>query len=84
MNTTSMARCVPTARMIRILIVDDHHLFRAGVRSILEHAVERLEPFLGFLGIDIRFGCHDWWSVRVVFEGRRRRPQGARDTAMPA
>lgn len=37
MNTTRMARCVPIARMIRILIVDDHHLFRAGVRSILEH-----------------------------------------------
>jgi len=37
MNTTSLARCAPIARMIRILIVDDHDLFRAGVRSILEH-----------------------------------------------
>ena len=37
MNTTSLARRVPNARMIRILIVDDHDLFRAGMRSILEH-----------------------------------------------
>jgi two-component system invasion response regulator UvrY len=37
MNTTSPARRAPVARMIRILIVDDHDLFRAGVRSILDH-----------------------------------------------
>ena len=37
MNTTSPVRRAPVARMIRILIVDDHDLFRAGVRSILDH-----------------------------------------------
>lgn len=37
MITTSLARRAPIAQMIRILIVDDHDLFRAGVRSILEH-----------------------------------------------